>query len=567
MEWSSTGLTWTANQQVALGLTIPGGLSWPQLNEQTLLTATLTVDADGVLRGCDDSSATMANCSARLTTASFTHETTANTVAELYGNTVAGSLELALGTGIDDPSWRRLTLHLDGESYPLANASKVNSTDRTVTDYPFSTWTDGQRVQVRLTARPWTGVVLESAGFVPNSTGRKELIVPEGGSATFGVKLSTRPTANVTVNLVKSGLQGQNGDANAATVSPTTLTFTSSNYSSLQTVTVTGVADSDDDHEHLMILPLVSSTDSDYGGADATEGVHVTVSDGAAGPVQVGAWPGTGRESGNGRTSNATLTVWLNRSSTAPVAVSYRTVNGTARAGSDYRAVAGSLQFAPGDTRKTVQVQIIDDNVEDSGETFWLELSNPQGASLEPDYTRALVEILNDEAHLDGLSAEGAGSAGGAVRGAGHRRVLGGDDEVHGDGAARDDARAAGADDGGRGPDAQGGQRIGSDPGEERRGGSGGRARGRRQRPRREDDGGDGCGEDLLGDGDPRGAAGVVERGPGRADGGDRRGRQLVGAGHRDVRGGRPPSYYGHGSPHDDARAADGDSGPRRRRP
>ena len=43
-----------------------------------------------------------------------------------------------------------------------------------------------------------------------------------------------------------------------------------------------------------------------------------------------------------------------------------------------------------------------------------LVLSNPTGgASLEPGYTRARVEILNDEAHLDGLSVEGAPGAGG----------------------------------------------------------------------------------------------------------------------------------------------------------
>ena len=37
-----------------------------------------------------------------------------------------------------------------------------------------------------------------------------------------------------------------------------------------------------------------------------------------------------------------------------------------------------------------------------------MELSNPTGATIAPGYNRARVEIRNDEAHLDGLSVEGA---------------------------------------------------------------------------------------------------------------------------------------------------------------
>ena len=179
-------------------------------------------------------------------------------------------------------------------------------------------------------------MVLESSGFLPSSeTGWNDLIVPESGSATFGVKLSQAPTANVTVNLVKTGLQGQegqHGDANAATVSPTTLTFTSTNWSQAQTVTVTGVADDDGDHEHLMILPLVSSTDADYASADGTEGVFVTVSD-DGGAVQVGVQPAIGREAGNGQASNVSVTVWLSRAATGTVSVTAATADGTGQVG------------------------------------------------------------------------------------------------------------------------------------------------------------------------------------------------------------------------------------------
>ncbi len=384
--------------------------------EQTLLTATLTVGGAAPYFGCDDTYAPLANCSAALTTNSFTHEGTANTVTRLYIDASDANVELNLeyGTGIRESTrqWQRLTLHVDGKSFPFANGNYLTNQATEWTNTGL-TWTAGQQVQIRLTASPWSGVEFESTSFLPSSeTGRNDLIVQEGGSATFGVKLSRVPTENVTVNLVKSALQGASGDANAATVSPATLTFTSTNWSQAQTVTVTGVQDSDGDHEHLMILAMVSSTDFHYASPDASAGVFVTVSD-DGGAVQVGAWPGAGRESGTGGTSNAFITVWLSRAPTSPVSVSYRTANGTATAGSDYRAVNGTVTFAAGETRKTVQVRIRDDNVEDSGETFWLELSNPQGATIAPGYERALVEIVNDEAHLDGLSVEGAPGAGG----------------------------------------------------------------------------------------------------------------------------------------------------------
>ncbi len=365
-------------------------------NEQTLLTATLTVDQAGTLVGCGATS--IATCSAALTTTSFTHEGTANTITEISGNTLVGTLDFKLGTGIAAASWRRLTLHLDGESHPLAGERPVGTTQRTYLNYPPSTWTDGQRVKVRLTARPWTGVEFESASFVTSSeTGQYDLIVPENGSATFGVKLTTPPTANVTVDLATAVAEQFHADANAVTFSPTTLTFTSSNYSDAQTVTVTGVPDDDGDHEHLIVLALVSSTDSDYGSADASEGVFVTVTD-DGGAVQVGVQPASAREDDFNPIKTHSITFWLSRASSSAVTVGYRHEAGTATFVLDYSVTtAGTVTFAPGETRKTVNFDIVDDDDEDSGETFYFVLSNPSGATIAPGYGRARVTILNDE--------------------------------------------------------------------------------------------------------------------------------------------------------------------------
>ena len=53
--------------------------------------------------------------------------------------------------------------------------------------------------------------------------------------------------------------------------------------------------------------------------------------------------------------------------SPAPVTVDWATADGTAKAGEDYLADAGTLTFAPGETEKTVAVAVLDD-AHDEGE-------------------------------------------------------------------------------------------------------------------------------------------------------------------------------------------------------
>ena len=90
--------------------------------------------------------------------------------------------------------------------------------------------------------------------------------------------------------------------------------------------------------------------------------------------------------------------VTLDRASSETVTVNYETADGTARAGQDYVAAEGTLVFAPGETEKTVVVTVIDDSVEDSGETFTLLLSDASGGHIADP--QAVGTILNDEVDL-----------------------------------------------------------------------------------------------------------------------------------------------------------------------
>ena len=77
------------------------------------------------------------------------------------------------------------------------------------------------------------------------------------------------------------------------------------------------------------------------------------------------------------------------------VTVHYKTANGTAKAGRDYRAKSGVLTFAPGQLSKTVRVRVLGDRMHEGRERFQLRLSKPVGATLAR--ARATVTIRDND--------------------------------------------------------------------------------------------------------------------------------------------------------------------------
>ena len=88
--------------------------------------------------------------------------------------------------------------------------------------------------------------------------------------------------------------------------------------------------------------------------------------------------------------------VTLSRSSSRTVTVEYITLfTVSATPGVDYENRAGTLTFRPGETSKIISVPIIDDTVNDSGETFTLLLYDAKGADIADD--AGIGTILNTE--------------------------------------------------------------------------------------------------------------------------------------------------------------------------
>jgi Calx-beta domain len=88
-----------------------------------------------------------------------------------------------------------------------------------------------------------------------------------------------------------------------------------------------------------------------------------------------------------------------NKSDTA-VSVSYRTQNETARAGEDYVSAQGELEFARGETTKTIEVQVNGDRAVEPDEFFSLVLFDPIGATIAEPGGTGTGTIQNDDQNV-----------------------------------------------------------------------------------------------------------------------------------------------------------------------
>ncbi len=99
-----------------------------------------------------------------------------------------------------------------------------------------------------------------------------------GGTATFTVRLNSKPSADVTIPLSSS-------KTTEGTVSPASVVFTAENWNAPQTVTITGVDDSaaDGNQAFTIVTGAATSTDPGYAGVNADDVSVTNVDDESAG--------------------------------------------------------------------------------------------------------------------------------------------------------------------------------------------------------------------------------------------------------------------------------------------
>ena len=75
-----------------------------------------------------------------------------------------------------------------------------------------------------------------------------------------------------------------------------------------------------------------------------------------------------------------------------PITVKYATEDGTAKAGEDYTAVSGTLNFPEGTFQQTITIPILNDQLREVPEQFSIKLSEPTG---EVDLANPSVAVIN----------------------------------------------------------------------------------------------------------------------------------------------------------------------------
>ena len=205
-----------------------------------------------------------------------------------------------------------------------------------------------------------------------------------GGQATFTVALLTRPSAAVTVSVTSL-------DASEGAASPSSLTFTDSDWNTTQTVTVTGADDAIDDGDVTWNVRLApSSGDANYNGLSNVDVLVTTTDDDDAPNAALSLNPASVSENGGA----SVVSVRLTHPSSAATTVTVTPVSGFYTVGSDAVIVIAAGETA--DATDTATIAAVDDDVhQGSGgrsTTVTATLTNSQGAGTVSGATLTLTD-------------------------------------------------------------------------------------------------------------------------------------------------------------------------------
>ena len=176
--------------------------------------------------------------------------------------------------------------------------------------------------------------------------------------------LDSEPTATVTVTI--SGHGGTDVSLTGATLSNDALTFTTSNWDTVQTVTVSAREDEDADNHTVTLTHEVASTDSGYDGATIDE-VTVTVTDNDRVSWDVSASAAAMPETGG----TSTVTVSSGGVSFAgDKTITLGFSDSTATLADDYTVGATALTLTAGTTSVTTTITAVSDALDEDEETI-----------------------------------------------------------------------------------------------------------------------------------------------------------------------------------------------------
>jgi hypothetical protein len=112
---------------------------------------------------------------------------------------------------------------------------------------------------------------------------------------------------------------------------------------------------------------------------------------------------------GDSGTTPVRLTVKLSNPAGRTVGVTYTTADDSATSPADYAATSGRLEFAPGDTTRTIETTIVGDEIVETDHAFKVNLSEPSTATI--DDGSATVTINDDDIGLGAIGLPAAVNA------------------------------------------------------------------------------------------------------------------------------------------------------------
>ena len=224
-------------------------------------------------------------------------------------------------------------------------------------------------------------IIDDDEGGTPSLYIEDAQAVAEGGTARFTVRLSVAPPAEVTVAYrTMDGTAVADLDYMATTG---TLTFATGDMT-----------------PQVISVPVLNDQT-----AEQTEHFTVELSDPAGATLADRTGRGTITDDDQGRNpglaihdaevregGTALFLVKLSTESSQEVTVDYRTVDGTADAGTDYTSNQGTLRFAAGTIEQTIAVQTLDDGAAEPTETFTVALSNATSATRERNTATGTIQ-------------------------------------------------------------------------------------------------------------------------------------------------------------------------------
>ena len=260
-------------------------------------------------------------------------------------------------------------------------ADDVDTTDDTLTvTHAVSSGSAAEYVGVNIDGVAVTVTDNDAPGV---SLSRSTLRVNEGGSGTYTVQLASQPSAGVTIDITGGG---------DVTVSPTSLTFSTSNWGTARTVTVRAAEDADTAHDSQTISHTVRSNSAPEYTTLSVRSVAVTVNDNDDPEVTVSFQQGnyTVPEGGS-----VTVQVRLSEVPRRTVDIPLTTTNLGGASPSDYSGIPSNVRFHGGAVLRSFTFRAAEDTVNDVGESVRFGFGRLPALVTAGAATEATVSIGN----------------------------------------------------------------------------------------------------------------------------------------------------------------------------